>query len=386
MYSAYILLLLVGGTIGHPKRVFVKLANGRTSRPILVQPFKHDHEHHGTTISIDKSMLPIPEALIQGHLNKTENKHTNGNDIIEEGSSLPNIVNNLPEYLPRVNSGIATENSDVYSKDQRVGRGVEANLELTEIITSFPTTTKTTTTETTQTTKIPSVPPTTTKPTQALPDSISTASTALPCHESCLAALSATKLYSNGNLVLSQGSDLTLTCELPLNTTIYTDNLIWLFHPYNSPQGQCSLTTQEYIPSCHGFQSITNTDDRNDTFLRETITLSNLQTNHTGQYMCQVELTCCLSSNEHIMNQERILHITVWMSNYALDLAIAGSVTIGLLLLVLAVNCFLFQRHHDDYITVEDQIKEIRPSTVLHMPLIDDQDTDSFDSNFDEQD
>lgn len=108
------------------------------------------------------------------------------------------------------------------------------------------------------------------------------------CHQSCLKALNATHMYSNDSLILSQGSDLTLICELPLNTTFYLVNLIWLFHPANSPDGQCSPSTQEFIPSCHGFQTIKNTDDRNSSILKETITLSNVLVNHTGRYMCQV--------------------------------------------------------------------------------------------------
>ncbi|XP_071544943.1 uncharacterized protein [Panulirus ornatus] len=208
------------------------------------------------------------------------------------------------------------------------------------------------------------------------------------CHQSCLKALNETHMYSNSSLTLSQGSDLTLICELPLNTKFYLVNLVWLFHPDNSPDGQCSLTTQEFISSCQGFQTIKNTDDRNSTLLREIITLSNILVNHTGRYMCQVQMTCCPNSQEHIMSQERIFHVTikVWTANYTYELAMAGSVAVSLILIMVAVSFYLHKQRDDDYITIEKQINEIKQLTVLHMPLIDDQDNDSFDSNFDEQD
>lgn len=99
-------------------------------------------------------------------------------------------------------------------------------------------------------------------------------------------------------------------------------------------------------------------------------------------------MTCCPDSQEHIMSQERISHIIieVWTANYTYDLAMAGSVAVCLLLIVIGVSFCLRQHRDDDYITIEEEIKEIKPLTVLHMPLIDDQDNDSFDSNFDEHD
>lgn len=102
----------------------------------------------------------------------------------------------------------------------------------------------------------------------------------------------------------------------------------------------------------------------------------------------QVQVTCCPESQEHIMHQERKSHVTVqvWTESYATDLAVAGSVAVVLLLVLLGVTYYRSRLEHDDYVTVEDQLKEIKPSTVLHMPLIDDGDNDSFDSNFDEQD
>nr|XP_053636871.1 uncharacterized protein LOC128691915 [Cherax quadricarinatus] len=441
MFFIYILLLTVGNIVCHPERVIVKLANGGTSRPILVQPFKHNHDHlvqplehnhepPSISTTIDKNLVPVPQALTQGQPHKEENK---GKAVeFEKGTnSLQKIVNDSDtaphntdvdrkgaqeKYLQNhtqksvVTSQRGSANDKVYSEhtthsvtiaevnsfyidingedNLREGRDIDENIEVLSIKMITPqTTVKSTkeilTTEIPHTPKIPLEQTSTPQSTRDAGVSPSMAPPELPCHESCIAALNKTILYGDTSLVLSQGSDLTLVCELPLNVSLYRENLIWLFHPNNSPEGQCSLTTQEFLPSCYGFQSIKNTDDRNATFLRETITLSNIQTNHTGQYMCQVQLTCCLNSKEHTMSQERILYVRVWISNYILDLAVTGTVAAALLLLVVAVTYYLTQRQHDDYAIVED-MRDIKPSTVLHMPLIDDQDNDSFDSNFDE--
>lgn len=88
------------------------------------------------------------------------------------------------------------------------------------------------------------------------------------------------------------------------------------------------------------------------------------------------------------MNQECTSHVTVqvWTESYTIDLVVAGSVAVVLLAVLLGVTYYRSRLEHEDYITVEDQIKEVNPTTVLHMPLIEDDDNDSFDSNFDEQD
>ncbi|KAG7171004.1 uncharacterized protein LOC121863859 [Homarus americanus] len=465
MHSMYILLLLVGHVMCIPERVFVKLANGGTSRPILVQPLYHHHGLPYDGTSKGKHKLPVPEALSQDHENKASEQgdsvHAKGTG--EMNSIQENITRNLPKDSLQVNPQIGPKESDSYGKNaaesnsqqDRIDKSNDAFQDKTQdaktlnvhpsvlsdngdtnlnenfhlgvimkdednfrlerdtnyddpditrstgiiISTLAPITIKTTskaTSEETKYTTTTSIKPTTTPKepmstsytTRVSPTSPLTNSPppVLPCHESCLKALNATHLYSNNSLILGQGSDLTLFCELPLDASFYIENLIWLFHPYNSPNGQCSLTTQEFISSCYGFQSVKNTDDRNDTFLRETITLDNIQVNHTGQYMCQVQITCCPDSKEHIMNQERILQVTVqvWTSNYTLDLTVAGSTVICLLLLLIGVNYYLHKCRNDDYVMVEDQIKEMKPTTVLHLPLIEDQDNDSFDSNFDE--
>ncbi|MPC08553.1 hypothetical protein E2C01_001143 [Portunus trituberculatus] len=102
-------------------------------------------------------------------------------------------------------------------------------------------------------------------------------------------ALNSTHLTSSDTLTLSEGSSLTLECHMPLVPELILEDMLWLFHPRGTPEGQCSLTPHKYLHSCAGFPSISETDDRNETFLRQTLAFSDMKTNHTGDYICQFQ-------------------------------------------------------------------------------------------------
>lgn len=85
------------------------------------------------------------------------------------------------------------------------------------------------------------------------------------------------------------------------------------------------------------------------------------------------------------MNHELSSRVTVWLRDYTIDLAITGSLAVGLVLLLTAGSIYLARQNHGDYVAITDKTLDVKPMTVLHIPLVDDQDNDSFDSNFDEQ-
>lgn len=360
------LLLLLGivASCGGYEIVIVKLANGGTSRPIKLMPLypeEEEEDHHPEEdLFSDTDTLPDPEALVwtESYIatpttssssrapnnvlyaltnseNKTERslsavqpttdntgsqhtkeasvtgKHDYMSDIEESLDAQPvSTLDNVGDPRePREAAG-NDEGPPEPSSSSSTGQHTTIKQKEEATISSSPTTSTTTIESTT------SIPTTTTGHQPSVPSSSSSSSTHSPlpptvptCHQSCLAALNATRLYSNQSLILSQGSDLTLICELPLESTFVLENLIWLFHPDNSPVGQCSLTTQEFLPSCQGFQTVKNTDDRTTTFLRETLTLMNMLANHTGQYMCQVStnqgLLCTFTSINLLSTQAK---------------------------------------------------------------------------------
>lgn len=162
---------------------------------------------------------------------------------------------------------------------------------------------------------------------------------------------------------------------------------LWLFHPGGTPEGRCSLTPHESLHLCPGFPAVSETDYNNGTYLRQVLTLSSLGANHTGEYMCQVRVTCCPGSRQHLMaqQQEARVSVTVWWSDYSVQLAVTGAVAAMLILALIGVSLYGWRQgrkadHYECPIGVEAQ-------GVLHLPLIDDRDTDSFDSSVtDEQD
>ncbi|KAK4306370.1 hypothetical protein Pmani_021800 [Petrolisthes manimaculis] len=392
-----IFLLLTWSSQCLTERVVVNLADGGTSRPILLLPLEHSHDNHGPNIEV---ALPTRRAREQEDPFDIPNppSETDTGDTQSKDTVPPNSNNNQDVY---------TEHNADYSEDREEQNGVDDEGHLStpknpqqEIIKTSTmhapaiSTTMNTTTEMKQTTTSPlyktSTPysiisPSSPKP--SLPPTTLTTPTPLLCHQSCLNALNATTLYTNQTLTLEQGSDLTLICELPINPSLNVENLIWLFHSLGSPEGQCSLTSQRYLASCPGFTTVTNTDDRNATFLRQVLTLANLRENHTGEYFCQVEVTCCPRTQEHPMTQECTVGVTVsvWWADYTLDLAVAGTLAAVLIAILVGVTVWLNWRRRRAYFSRDrKQASGNTTSAVLHLPLIDDDD-DSFDSNSDVQ-
>lgn len=269
------------------ERVVVHLADGGTTRPILLFPLEHSHDDqdHDTEIA-----LPI----------RKEQEHDDPFDIPNPPSETDTgDSNNMGENTDNAENAEGQDEVDVGSLSAPKTTQLEQNKTPTKPAPSTTTTPFNIPTENQQTTPPPlshtstsSSPISPSPPQPSLPPNTLTPPTPLLCHQACLDALTAVTLYTNDTLKPAQGSDLTLICELPITPSVYVENLIWLFHSLGSPEGQCSLTTQRYLASCPGFTTITNTDDRNATFLRQVLTLANLQENHTGEYLCQV----CASS------------------------------------------------------------------------------------------
>lgn len=406
MFIKFIIIALVAQTGYHAERVHVKLANGGTSRPIVIYPF-HGNENKNDKIQLP--MFPIADALFMDNPNAEHKKSDSddaktkdGDKLVAKQSEVKNPLDMAQQDEPVDKKPttsayedpigpVKTESNDENNDYPNTGH---TGLTSTKISTQVPTTSSTSTTTKTPLV-ITSQPHTSLAPPTSLPSSIAPVPStdgpdpASTCHQSCLEALNTTRLYSEQNLLLSQGSDLTLICELPLDPSSFIlEDLIWLYHDEGSPTHQCSLTVQEFLPLCQGFQTIKDTKDRNSTFVQESITVTNMLTNYTGQYMCQVRVTCCPKSHEHIMSEERTSHVKVqvWMADYTVDLAIAGSIALVLAIIILAGSFLISRKRSARYSFIETDIPEIKPPTVLHIPLVDDQDSDSFDSNFDEQD
>lgn len=271
------------------ERVEVDLADGGITRPVLLFPLEHNHENqdHNTEIARpirsaqepdDPFDIPNPPSetdtgdshnMGENTDNNAENLEGQGGEVDEESFSTPKTTQQALNNIPTTTTQSTT--TTPFSTTTKAKQTPSPPISHPSISSS-------------------SISPSPPKP--SLPHTTLTPPTPHLCHHACLDALSAVTLYTNHTLKPKQGSDLTLICELPINPSLYIENLIWLFHSLDSPEGQCSLTTQRYLESCPGFTTVTNTDDRNATFLRQVLTLANLQTNHTGEYLCQV----CTSS------------------------------------------------------------------------------------------
>lgn len=341
----------------YSERVFVELVDGRASRPLRIMPLGHNHSENKKDEDAE-TKLPHADALSAGHPQENVNK------------SDPQDYAIVPQS-DKSENGLRSSHND--------GQTPHTELILTETYTKLTGITK----------SLTSSLPTTLSTESPLSSETEMTTThkskpTLPCHTDCLEALGAMRLYAKSKDYLSQGSNLTLTCELPLNSSFILEDLYWLYHPENSPAHQCSLTKSEFLPSCQGFHTIIDTDDRNDTFIQDSITITNVLVNHSGQYMCQVKLTCCHESQEHVMNKEKMLPITVqiWLMDYTTDLVIAGSITATLAIVVIVGSYYISRRQRAQYIFITNEVHEIKASAVLHIPLVDD-DNDSFDSNFD---
>ncbi|XP_037778687.1 uncharacterized protein LOC119575252 [Penaeus monodon] len=327
----------------------------------------------------------MPTAAAQLSLMHKEEMSASTQD--ENKSQKANVnqqenMTTLPSGKRSVQQERQTEHARGSSPDSATG-GFQSTLKPTE------TSPVGTTTASMLTTELPNLTPenSTTLPSSTNP-SLSTVTPAPPslCHQECLAALNAIHLHPHTSLTLRQGSELTLQCEVPLAPPVVMESVVWLYQSDDIGKGQCALTPKDFIPPCQGFQTISHINDRNATFIKDTIGVGNLQANYSGQYMCQVQITCCpQSEQEHVMNHELSSRVTVWLRDYTIDLAITGSLAVGLVLLLTAGSIYLARQNHGDYVAITDKTLDVKPMTVLHIPLVDDQDNDSFDSNFDEQ-
>ena len=94
----------------------------------------------------------------------------------------------------------------------------------------------------------------------------------------------------------------------------------------------------------------------------------------------QVQVTCCPDHQEHVMSQQREAQVSVkvWWADYTLELAGTGVVAGVLLLTLFGVSVYGWrQGNNNQYVSVV----EVEAPPILHLPLIDDQDTDSFNSS-----
>ncbi|ROT63655.1 hypothetical protein C7M84_018459 [Penaeus vannamei] len=347
--------------------VVLKLADGGTSKPHLLLPL-HDH--------IDPEMpIAAPQLSL---MHKEEVSDSTQDEEVTQAS-----ITTLPSGKRSVQQETQTEDARGSSPDAATG-GHQSTQKPTESSPEVGTTTASMlpTELPTWTPEKPTTLPSSTNP------SLSTVTPAPPslCHQECLAALDAIRLHPHTSLTLRQGSELTLQCEVPLAPPVVMESVVWLYQSDDIAKGQCALTPKDFIPACQGFQTISHINDRNATLIKDTIGVGNLQANYSGQYMCQVQITCCPQSDqEHVMNHELSSRVTVWLRDYTIDLAITGSLAVGLVLLLTAGSIYLARQNHGDYVAITDKTLDVKPMTVLHIPLVDDQDNDSFDSNFDEQ-
>lgn len=372
-----LLLLPLLGCVTARRWVVVHLADGGTSRPIMVDPLGHEHP--------DQAM---PEALAlnappPGTQEEDAGSAGNHLDAHEGGGQNDNKVDDN-NHAWEGETGMSQDSDEEIINDaiQLNLTSTSNTLTTTSISTSTTTLTSTTSTSTstsTTTSTSTKIAITTANQPENTQTTTNTQQPLQPCHLSCLEALNSTHLTSNNTLTLSAGSSLTLECHMPLVPELILEDMLWLFHPGGTPEGQCSLTPNKYLNSCAGFPSISETDDRNETFLRQTLTFSDLETNHTGDYMCQVQVTCCPGQQQHLMSQQHKVKVSVkiWWADYTTELAVTGVVAAVLLLSLLGVSAYGWrQRSNNYYPTVE-----VEAPAIHHLPFIDDQDTDSFDSN-----
>lgn len=81
--------------------------------------------------------------------------------------------------------------------------------------------------------------------------------------------------------------------------------------------------------------------------------------------------------------QEARVSVAVWWSDYTVQLAVTGVVAAVLLVTLIGVSLYAWRqgRRGDNY----ELPAEVEAPGVLHLPLIDDRDTDSFDSSIAEE-
>lgn len=76
--------------------------------------------------------------------------------------------------------------------------------------------------------------------------------------------------------------------------------------------------------------------------------------------------------------RETQVNVTVWWADYSIQLAATGVVAVVLLLGLMGVSVYGWRKGSKDH---SQLLAEVESQGVLHLPLIDDQDTDSFDSS-----
>lgn len=279
MPSCHFLFLLLSLCIncnGDEHLVVIKLANGGTSRPFKVGPLDHNHS----------VLSPLWPQSLNAPPPENQSEVTGSTEVIWRDMENEEIVEEKDH---------TTENSvTVKAADYE-----ETNITQSQTSDITKPTTTTATQGTRKSTKI-STSTSTTKPTVKIssttPEQPQTSQgptslpPLLPCHQSCLEALNSTYLIPNDNVILNAGSSLTLECQMPLVSDLILEELLWLFHPGGSVEGRCSLTRNKHLHSCPGFQALSETDYNNGTFLKQILTLSGLRANHTGDYMCQVNM------------------------------------------------------------------------------------------------
>lgn len=367
--------------------VAVTLVDGGTSPPPAVSPLSHDHSDQPLPDASSKNEATSSQAEAAGSVEDHVEAHEKeqNNSTVEENNHTgkengmiqvtdDGIVNvTQPKPQTSSTSTTTTSTSTRTSTSTSISTSTSTST-TTHLVPSAKTTTKVTITTKDQSQN--SQAPTTAQPPLH------------PCHLSCLGALNATHLTPNDSLALSAGSSLTLECQMPLVPELVLVDMLWLFHPGGTPEGRCSLTPHKYLPTCPGSPTLSETDYRNGTFLKQTLTLSDLGTNHTGDYMCQVQVTCCPGEEQHTMAKqcEAQVSVRVWWADYTLELAGTGVVAGVLLLTLFGVSVYGWKYGNKNHYL---PVVEVQPSAVLHLPLIDDQDdqdTDSFNSSIaDEQ-
>lgn len=94
----------------------------------------------------------------------------------------------------------------------------------------------------------------------------------------------------------------------------------------------------------------------------------------------QVQVTCCPGQQQHLMSRQHMAKVSVkvWWANYTTALAVTGVVAAVLLLGLLGVSAYGWrQGSNSNY----NPALEVEVPAIHHLPFIDDQDTDSFNSS-----
>ncbi|CAL4137196.1 unnamed protein product [Meganyctiphanes norvegica] len=372
--------------------IIMKLADGGTSSPIKLMAEESEDAYENTILETDVENIYEKNKIINSH----DKRELETESILPESDTIhPDLQNsNLLSEFSTISPQTNTETNTILT-DQVIPTVFTTNIppttlpeETTESTSIMASTISTTISPTTLSVE-PTTPKTTSVVQSTIPNS-SESSVVTPttetkiCHESCRSDVGAIYLYQlQTTLTLPVGSNLTLVCELPLTANFTLENLLWLYEAERTPE--CSLTSEEFITSCRGFQVIHNEDDRNETFIKKTLDITGLSHNNTGTFICQAEVTCCRdTSDENVIIRQEYLNVKIWHSDYSLDFAIMGSVAAVMILAVATISFLISRRRRIAYVPIDDRIIEVKPTNVLHMPLVQyDDDNDSFDSNFD---